>query len=515
MTARILHLEDNPADQVIIQRALRRTGIEHVYISTDARASFIDSLNSSRPDLVLSDYELPDIRGDEALRISKSLYYDVPVIFVSGRIGEDRAIELLHSGATDYVLKDNLIRLGSAVRRALGDSKQAAYLKDVERHLREKEDQLVQSQKMEALGQLAGGVAHDFNNLLAVILSNAELIKKVSVGENIQGEISEIIDTSLRGKALVQQLLLFSKSDTRDAEVVDLNRLIKSMKSILNRVLENRIRIEIKLLAENPNVYADPHRLEQVILNLAINARDAMPSGGKLTIETRTQETDSSSEAEQNWPSCGLIVSDTGHGMDEATRSQIFTPFFSTKGDKGTGLGLATVYAIIQQHGGAIDVESAPGKGTSFEVFLPCADGDEKAEVIQAEKTTAQGGSEKLLLVDDAPRIRSVVARLLRSYGYDVVEAELAAEALNHLQHNNGISLVITDHEMPEMNGADLIARLRETHPGIKTILMTGHAENLVSDSGVQADGFLGKPFTSEELGQVVREILDDSGGAG
>ena len=381
------------------------------------------------------------------------------------------------------------------------------------------EAQLMQSQKMEAVGRLAGGVAHDFNNMLTAIKSYSQLLlQDVAADDARHKDIQEIDLAADRAARLTRQLLAFSRQQMLQPRVLDVNQTVSELEKMLQRLLLKDITLSTRLAPELHAVRADAGQLEQVIVNLVVNARDAMPDGGRLTVRTQNVAIDAAS-AREGWsfevrPGAYVLISvtDTGLGMDEATKSRIFEPFFTTKDrHKGTGLGLSTVYGIVKQSGGYIRVISAPGQGSTFEVFLPVADGA-ASPAGQPQRPQTSGGSETVLVVEDDDGIRAVIKRILERAGHRVLEATNGAEALRICDASgDSVDLVLSDIAMPEMQGPDLARRIRELHPRMAMLLMSGYAESASQQEGFLTDGveFLGKPFSPDALTRKIRHILD------
>ena len=381
------------------------------------------------------------------------------------------------------------------------------------------EAQLMQAQKMEAVGRLAGGVAHDFNNMLTAIKSYSQLLlQDVAADDARHKDIQEIDLAADRAARLTRQLLAFSRQQMLQPRVLDVNQTVSELEKMLQRLLLKDITLSTRLAPDLHAVRADAGQLEQVIVNLVVNARDAMPDGGRLTIRTQNVVIDTAS-AREGWsfavrPGEYVLISvtDTGHGMDAATQSRIFEPFFTTKDrHKGTGLGLSTVYGIVKQSGGYIRVISEPAQGSAFEVYLPVADGA-ASPAGQPARPATSGGSETVLVVEDDDGIRAVIKRILERAGHRVVEATNGAEALRICEASGDtIDLVLSDIAMPEMQGPDLARRIRERHPGMAMLLMSGYAESATQQDGILAEGveFLGKPFSPDALTRKIRHILD------
>ena len=379
------------------------------------------------------------------------------------------------------------------------------------------EEQLRQSQKMEALGRLAGGVAHDFNNLLTIIKGHSDLLLGwLSTSEASYKSCEQIDKAADRASSLTRQLLVFSRRQALKPKVLDLNVLVTEMDKLLRRLIREDVEFDFVPGAALGNVKADPGQIEQVLLNLTVNACDAMPKGGKLTIETSNvtadEEYTQSRSGLQHGSFVLLSATDTGHGMDAKTKARIFEPFFTTKDiDKGTGLGLATVYGIVKQSGGFIWVESAPGKGSRFEVYLPKV--AEQGDLVATAETHAIStvpGAPTILVVEDDVAVRELASRFLDTAGYHVLAAKDGVEALQIAKHRGqSIGALLTDVVMPEMRGTELAARLSNLLPKIKVIFMSGYLEhNDESDELVEDSVFLEKPFTRESLLNKVNEAF-------
>jgi two-component system, cell cycle sensor histidine kinase and response regulator CckA len=380
------------------------------------------------------------------------------------------------------------------------------------------ESQLRQSQKMEAVGRLAGGIAHDFNNILSVILTCGEfLLEDMKAVDPGRADVEDICKAATRAAALTRQLLMFSRQQVLDPRVLDLAAVADSMESMLRRVLGEDIELVLGSDAPKGRVRADPGSIEQVLMNLVVNARDAMPTGGKLSIWTRNEilgESFSPSEGQigaTRGRHVVLSVTDTGTGMDAATQARIFEPFFTTKEvGKGTGLGLSTVFGIVQQSGGQIRVRSEPGNGTTFSIYLPQV--DEVADAPATRPKAALDGSETIMLVEDEEQVRAVARNVLQRHGYHVIEMRSGQDALAYCQsHPAPIDLLLTDVVMPQMSGPELAHQLSSVRPALAVLCMSGYTDDSIVRHGfLQADlAFLHKPFTAESLTRRVREVLD------
>ena len=384
--------------------------------------------------------------------------------------------------------------------------------------LSQAQEQLTQARKMEAVGRLAGGVAHDFNNLLMVIMGRSELLlQQFEANDPKRGATELIRDTTKRAADLTRQLLAFGRKQVLQPRVLDLNTAVDNMSELLRRVIGEDIVLGAALDPHLGRVKADPTQLEQVIMNLAINARDAMPEGGRLTIETANVDLDGG-YAQRHLevdpgPYVMLALTDTGIGMDEATQARIFEPFFTTKEPgKGTGLGLATVYGIIRQSGGSVWVYSEPGRGTTFKIYLPRVAEPVEATVRRPSVQTVAGGLETVLIAEDDPAVREVVSAVLSQKGYRLLRAPDGQTALELAQAQPGeIQLLVTDLVMPGMTGRELAEALAAARPGLKVLYMSGYTDDAVVRHGVLEAGmpYLQKPFAPEALARKVRELLD------
>ncbi|HKQ59192.1 MAG TPA: PAS domain S-box protein [Candidatus Eisenbacteria bacterium] len=378
------------------------------------------------------------------------------------------------------------------------------------------EDQLRQAQKMEAIGRLAGGVAHDFNNLLAAIMGHGELmLRRVEATNPLHRHAEAIQKAATRGALLTRQLLAFSRKEVLAQRNLDLHLLVAEMEEMLRRLIGEHIELIIVLGDRPVHVLGDRGQLEQVVMNLAVNARDAMADGGVLTIEVASVDRPGEPGASnpRSGPFVTIAVTDTGCGMDEATAARIFEPFFTTKGQgKGTGLGLSTVYGIIEQAGGWIDVASRPGTGTTFTVYLKRLEPKAGPHGTEGAPQVSVRGSETILLVEDEPAVRAMAGEALEAQGYTVLEARHGVEALAVAQKHSGpLDLLITDVVMPQMGGGELAQRLVAERPGLRVVFMSGYTDDAVIRQGVSeaTSAFLQKPFAIGALARKVREVLD------
>lgn len=501
-------------------------------------------MHERRPDLVLADVMMPEmdgfellrqIRGDPALR-------DIPVVLLSARAGEESRIEGLAAGANDYLVKpfaarELIARVGANLELARVRAEGTVALRELNESLAHRvqvevaermkaEEVLRQAQKMEAIGQLTGGVAHDFNNLLQVVLGNLDALKRRIDGSVApsRSEIVRAVDGAMRGAeraaSLTQRLLAFSRRQPLEPQPIDVNRLVTGMSELLRRTLGESIAIETVLGGGLWRAFADPNQLENSIINLAVNARDAMPNGGKLTIETTNAHLDEAYAAEQQEVQAGqyvmLAISDTGIGMSKDVISSAFDPFFTTKDiGQGTGLGLSQVYGFVKQSNGHVKIYSEPGEGT-VRIYLPRLVG-EPAIVEEAPIASMPSGSrsEIVLLVEDDAAVRELSAGMLRELNYAVIKAEDAARALQLIEIVPDIGVLFTDLDLPGgMNGRQLAEAARRLRPELRVLFTTGYARNAIVHHGRLDPGIdlISKPFSAAALASKIRELLDKAG---
>jgi signal transduction histidine kinase len=509
---RVLFLEDNPRDVELCVRALKKAGFEVQADTVDSQEGFAARLQSCVYDLILSDYRIPAWSGVEAFRLVKHSGKDIPFILVTGTLGEEAAVDLIKEGVDDYILKDRLVRLPLAVRRVLEEKSTRDEREQLERQLR-------QAQKMEAIGQLAGGVAHDFNNLLSVIIGYSEvLLERPGLDCRMRNQCEEIKKAGDRAASLTRQLLAFSRQQVLAPQVLNLNKVLIEIEKMLRRLIGENIELRIALDPAVGSVRADPGQIEQIIMNLAVNARDAMPDGGKLIIETNNAELDDF--ALHLTPSSAgqyvlLTVTDTGIGMDQETKNHIFELFFTTKDiGKGTGLGLSTVYGVVKQSNGHIWVYSEPGHGTVFKIYLPRIDDvDEPAERSLPCETALElfRGTETVLLVEDQESVRTMARTLLEGAGYTVLEASSGIQALEIAGRYCGrVHLLLTDVVMPGMNGRVLAQKMIAVQPLMKVLYVSGYAGSFSLDGELLGAGanLVQKPFSRTVLLRKLRGAL-------
>ena len=510
----VLHLEDSPADAKLVAAALRADGLDVEIARVDAEAAFRQALETATFDLIISDYSLPSFDGGQALELAKQIAPGTPFIVVSGALGEELAVELLKTGATDYVLKNRLGRLSSSARRALNESEERARRERAEVEVRNLEEQLRHAQRMEGIGRLAGGIAHDFNNLLTVINGYAsQVLRRLPAGHSLASLVEPIQQAGERAATLTQRLLAFSRRQVLAPRVVSLNAVVRDVKAILRPLVGENVTLEFDLDSALGLVLVDPGQMEHVIVNLATNARDAMPEGGTLSVKTSNVSLAPVPGETKGQSFVVLSVRDTGTGMDDDTRQHIFEPFFTTKASgHGTGLGLPTVYGIVAQSGGEIRVDSTVGAGSTFEIWLPTTDVQPAPDPVrrpdEQQAASALPGNETLLLVEDEPSVRELVQEFLSSAGYRVLVAGTTGEAREICQKDGArIDMMVSDVVLAGGNGVELAGELRRLIPGLRILFISGYP----GDGAIRADlgaAFLAKPFSRSTLLARVREVL-------
>jgi signal transduction histidine kinase len=509
---RILHLEDSPNDGELVRELLRAEGLDCTITQCADRTAFVAGLERESFDLIFADCTLPQFSGLNALEIARQLAPDVPFIFVSGTLREEVAIESLRSGATDYVLKDRLSRLVPAVRRALADREDRARAQQMELRLR-------QAQRLEAVGTLAGGIAHDFNNILTIIKGYTALLPLEAADPARVCEIAHTIDrASLRGAELVSQLLAFARKSDGAFTSTSLNHYVSEMADLLRPALSRNIVVELQLADDLPDIHADPGQVERVLLNLATNARDAMPDGGRIIFSTgkvAAGEVPLQTAPESEQYIC-LRVTDSGCGMDDATRQRIFEPFFTTKPrGKGTGLGMPVVYGLMQSHNGFVDVRSEVGVGTTISLYFPVPARPLALPPESApEERGATDGTETVLIADDEPDVRYFLEVVLKAHGYRVLAAhdgKMTLEMLTLRLHE--VDLLLSDVGLPDQDGFTLARRARAIAPRLKVMLCSGYADASLKTRLTEEhiDGFIAKPYDTTVLMRLIRSVIDQT----
>jgi two-component system cell cycle sensor histidine kinase/response regulator CckA len=516
----ILMVEDSDDDAELLQRALERGGLDVQFGRVQTEEAMRRSLQEGRWDLIISDYSMPHFNGLSAFSLMKQSGLEIPFIFVSGTLGEETAVEAMRLGVSDYIVKGNLLRLVPAIRRELDKREDLRKRREAEAATQRMSLELRQAQKMEAIGRLAGGVAHDFNNLLTVVLGHATLLAEGEVSvEQQRQSLVEIRRCAERGSALTRQLMAFGRRQPLTRKATELNRIIIQFSAMLRRLIGDQVELEIKTAAGLPQVMADPNQVEQILMNLCLNARDAMPRGGRIQIQTAREELSAldlaGSPGLEPGPYAMLMVKDNGHGMSEDLLQHIFEPFFTTKGEgQGSGLGLSTVYGIVRQSLGHLRVESEPDRGSSFRIYLPLAGSGAPQEAPEASAGPAPSGdllgSETILVAEDDDALRHLIEVILGRFGYQVISATNGLDAMKAFESQAGrIDLLLTDLNMPGMTGRDLAKKVREMRPGCRVLAMTGYAQPGVFE-GMESEGLLvmTKPFNAQMLGARIRAVL-------
>lgn len=507
----VLIVEDCADDAELLLDELQSAGFAPAWKRIETEAAYQASL-SDRIDLIFSDFSLPQFSTVRALELLQTSNFEIPFVVVSGTMGEERAVDILKAGATDYVLKNHLARLGPVVRRALRESAERA-------ERRKLHEQFLQAQKMESIGQLAGGVAHDFNNILTVIQGHASVMRlKPDLSPEIKGAVNQILLAAERATTLTRQLLTFSRKQATQTRVLDLNEVVTNMTKMLKHILRADVSLQVDYGSKAFLVRGDAGMMEQVLMNLAINARDAMPTGGKLIIGTSDESIGPEYVQLNPQGAVGdfvcLAVTDTGEGIPPENLTRIFEPFFTTKPvGQGTGLGLATVYGIVRQHNGWITVYSEVGRGTVFRIYLPAAKEREDKKVERPVPQEVRGGNETILLIEDEAPLRALDRSILEGYGYEVIEADCANTALEQWkEHQSRISLVLTDIVIPGgSTGPDLAKKFHAEKPALRVIFSSGYSIDVVEKDFELREGvnFLQKPYSPHRLAQAVREVLE------
>lgn len=515
-TLRVLFVEDSPDDVALVARELGRHGYRCESRVIETQPDFEAALATQPWDLILSDHSMSAFSSTLALELLRARDVDIPFIIVSGTIGEDAAVEAMRAGAHDYVLKHNLRRLGPAVERELREAANRQQQRQTAAALRLSEQKLHHAQRMESVGRLAAGIAHDFNNLLTVILGFTEfVIERVEHDEAACRDALEVRTAARRASALTRQLLAFSRQQVAERRVVDLVPAVRDMQPMIGRLIGEDVRCEFSLTAPSLQVLIDPAHFEQILMNLLVNARDAMPEGGTLRVGLAGDDVDAVRAGTLGLtpgPCVVLTVADTGMGIAPETLPFIFEPFFTTKGPReGTGLGLSTVFGIVRQNGGAIDVESVVGAGTTFRVLLPRSDGQTTAAPSATAVTPEAVTGSTILLAEDEQGVRAFLELALTRAGHTVVTAHTGPEAVAAgRRHAGPIDLLIADVVMPGLSGPEVAEALREAHPHMRALFLSGYTTHAALQEAVLADpsAFLQKPFSVEALMVKVHERL-------
>ncbi len=521
---KILFLEDNPADIEMELYELRKGGFDVCHHTARNRKEFLDHLQRIDCDIIIADYSLPDITGIEAIHLCQQTNIDIPVILITGEGNVQVAVDSLRTGAIDYILKKNITGLAARVSRALDIWTDLKAVKTMEAEKQRLQRQLLQAQKMESIGLLAGGIAHDFNNLLTGIIGYAGLsINTLPEDSPATKNLRKILGLSKSAANLIKQLLVFSRKIPLEFKACDINSLIASNVEFIRRIVEETVEIQLRLQQGLPPLQVDDAQFAQVLINLAVNSRDAMSGSGCIEIKTEKVAADKISKPGRTMSGKGFIlisVADTGCGISENNLQKIFDPFFTTKEvGKGTGLGLAITYSIIKGHNGWIDVSSKEGHGTTFAIYLPVPQTiqahQEISQTVQAETAELEHsfpGNKTILVVEDDEDLRVLTAEILENIGYRVLMAADGQEALDiYTDTEQEIDLVFSDMVMPRKSGTELFIKLHRQNPAIKFILTSGYnLDELQGSNYEDMSALLMKPYTPKQIANLVTKVLNN-----
>ena len=521
---RILHLEDDPNDTEILSMILADENIPCEVHRVDARKDFEAELEKRTWNIVISDFSLPSFDGLKALSLVREKFGDLPFILFSGTIGEETAVECLKRGATDYVLKQRPARLVSAVRAIYNTADERERSRKFQEELKrsaerekEMEARILRMQRMESIGALVSGIAHDLNNALVPILMGCGFLRSESLNDESQQILSTMETSARRGADMLRQVLAFARGVEGKKAPVQLKALLREMEKIARDAFPKTIRVRTDVAKDLWPVLGYPTQLYQVLMNLCINARDAMPNGGQLSLHAENIQLDGAASQIHREAAPGpylrLTVSDTGMGMPPEIQEKIFQPFFTTKElSGGTGLGLSTSLDIIKNHGGFITVKSQVGQGSQFSVYFPALTASAQTEAEPQLSRLPSGNGEMILLVDDEVSICEITKAALQNYGYRVVVANSGPEAVTiYAGKRNEIKLAITDTGMPFMDGHATSMALKKINPALKIIMASGgemgkNTTETPSDPNISA--FAPKPYTVENLLTIVHNVL-------
>lgn len=519
----ILFVEDSENDCDLLVHHLRENGYDPKFERIETETEMNQALEKSKFDIILCDHSLPDFDLFSALSIAKVKLPNAPFIIVSGTVSECVAVKALKLGARDYILKNNLSRFVPSISRELAEVKAHAQQVLLKAELKNKEGELRQAQKLEAIGQLAGGIAHDFNNILAVIFMQAEIgleslekdpqLKKQA--ESVFSNLELIKKTGERAANLTRQLLAFSRKQLVYLKVLNINEVILDLEKMLSRIVEENVNLVLELDKNCQNIKIDQGHLEQILINLVVNSRDAMGAGGDVVITTENEFITPEMEIIFNVPTGNYVVlkvADEGCGISEQNLTRIFEPFFTTKGvGKGTGLGLSTVYGITKQNNGYIRVESVIGQGTVFSLYFSPSTEQLVRDPASTEPRDLKG-SETILVVEDDAGLKSAICETLARYGYKVIDANNGEEAFEVIKLLKGkIDLVITDVLMPKMGGIELSEKSKTVDFKSQFLFLSGYSEDKVLQQSVSSGRahFIQKPFKITLLLNKIRQILE------
>ncbi|MEO5884536.1 MAG: response regulator [Candidatus Limnocylindrales bacterium] len=515
----LLVVEDNPGDARLLREMLHAQGShDSILTHVESMGEAERYLASGTVDVILLDLGLPDAQGLDAVRRAHTAAPHIPLVVLTGLDDESLAVQALQEGAQDYLIKGQIE--SRSLLRAL---RYAIERKILEDGRRAGESQLLQAQKLESVGRLAGGIAHDFNNMLFAISGYAELLTQDLVAAHpseldrsgLLHSVKAISDAAKRAGALTGQLLAFSRQQMVVAQVVDMNAAITTIAPMIRQLIGEHLRLTLDLDPGAGRILADPSQIDQILVNLVVNARDAMPGGGTVTIKTGTASASHADLADLVTDAASFVsmeVTDTGVGMDLKTREHMFEPFFTTKDiGKGTGLGLATTHGIVDQAGGRIRVRSEPGQGSTFRLLFPrVTETIEDGPAIQIMHVARVG---RVLVVEDDAAVREMVGRLLERAGYEVLEATDGVEAMAVTRLKPPLDAIVTDVVMPNMSGVALAEAMIERYPSIGVVLLSGYTPDHLDLERVTAQGatFVAKPVSAAGLMQAVQVAVDAS----
>lgn len=504
---KILHLEDNVPDAELVGELFQEEWPDCQVKVVDNRTDFLQNLHTGY-DLILSDFSLVNFNGLEALTIAHERVPDIPFIFFSGTIGEERALQALRAGASDYVIKDRPKRLISAIQRSLNEVK-------LRRERREVEEQMLRVQRLENIGMLAAGMAHDFNNVLAPVLMSVPLLRSRLAGEGDQRILNSIESSAHRGAGLVRQILGFAHGVTGAPQLIQPKHLFKELIGVMQQTFPKNVKVVDEVEGGLWPLTTNPTQFHQILLNLSVNARDAMPNGGTLRVKASNRKLDELSAAAipgtKPGPYLVVEIIDTGTGIPPEVLARIWDPFFTTKeAGRGTGLGLATVRGIVEGHQGVITVLTKPGSGTTFQVLLPASPGNEVAKDSNATANIPRANGELILVADDDASVRDITTATLTGHGYRVLAAADGTEAVALFAPRSlEIKAVITDLDMPNLDGSALARIVRTMNPSVHMVTVSASAEpDDPRRHSPIAGTFLSKPFTSEVLLKTLHQLL-------
>lgn len=516
----ILVIDDDEGLNRIIQRRLQRIGLrtEGVFNGIDA----VERIDKGNDLLLLMDYRLPDMTAKDIISILEKKRHTVPFVVMTGFGDEKIAVEMMKLGAKDYIVKDgNFIdMLPHVVKRVLNEIEKEKRLARAEEEKERIRAQLLHAQKMEAIGTLAGGIAHDFNNLLTALSGYSQLaLNYLDEGRSVREELVKILKIGEKAASLTNQLLAFSRRQILQKEIVNPNDIVSDLEKILYRLVGEDIELITNSYLDVGYVMTDPAQIQQIIMNLVVNARDAMPEGGRIEINIENVVINKEYCKKYSYAKCGkfvcISVSDTGKGIDKEAIDHIFEPFFTTKAEgKGTGLGLSVVYGIVKQHGGWINVFSEPGKGSTFRIYFPLADSKPNSSKEERIPLSYQikGKSERILVVEDQDDVRTTALEAFHENGYVAFGASTAKEALDIFEkQKRDIHLVFCDVVLPDRSGLKLVNELLGRKPDIGILMSSGYSDEKAQWETISKKGihFIQKPYPLSTLLRAVRKVID------